>query len=215
MALIVCPAGHPTGQAVARALADADCTVETVPTVYDAAIRLGRDSLHYAAAIVAVDFLMGDELRFFPMAARRWPHVETAAVSRPAFAHKLEIAQLAGAGAVCAEPSRAQDLVAWFLEAMEPAAPTRVDELSAGIAPPQAAPQPAGRAPAAAPPEAPAADAPAAPPEAAAPTPARRPPSQPHPESHLHEEGARGILTEEEITALMADLDADAGDDDE
>lgn len=110
-ALVVHPAGHAVALAVIDRLNTAGCTVIALPTIYDAMIRLAREPQRFVAAVLAVDFFNRDELRFFPMAARRWPTLTVAAVAQPAFAYKTALADLLGARAVCAEALAVEDFV--------------------------------------------------------------------------------------------------------
>ncbi|MBN2582122.1 MAG: hypothetical protein JXL80_03575 [Planctomycetes bacterium] len=107
--LVVCLPPHPVCDPLAVKLGDLGCAVTRTEDVYHAVVTLARDHARFAVAIVAVDFLNRDELRLFPMAKRRWPALRLVAVSRPAFAYKASIAELAGA-----------DLVITDIEAVAP-----------------------------------------------------------------------------------------------
>lgn len=103
LVLVVHPRGHPVALPLIDHLKTFGIAVRAVPNVYDAVVGLARESRTYAAVVMAVDFFNRDELKFFSVAARRWPDLPTAAVARPAFAFKADMADLAGARAVCAD----------------------------------------------------------------------------------------------------------------
>jgi len=225
--LVAHPANHAVALAVAERLRARGVAVVSAANVYEAAVELARRPERFAAVVLAADFFNREELRFFSMAGRRWPAVRSAAVARPAFAYKASMADLAGADAVCADPARAGHLVAALGIApetvAEPAAPTpretvspepspRLESLVAPLVPastepaPDALPQRVD--------ESEAGDA-GAPPKAGPSAPERKPPAPPRRATTA----PLDILTQEEIAALMADMDDEDlppdGDDDE
>jgi len=109
--LVAHPAGHAVALAVIDRLNTSGCHVTVVPSVYEATILLAREPERFLAAVLAVDFLNRDELRFFALAERRWPALAVAAVSQPAFAYKTAIADLLGARAVCSATDAVEDFV--------------------------------------------------------------------------------------------------------
>ncbi len=108
--LIVYPDHHAVGEAAAEGLRAAGCETVRAESVYAAVVALAAGPGRFAAAILAIDFFNREELRFFPMAKRRWPELVTAALTEPAFAYKAAIADLAGADFVCCEAGRAGEL---------------------------------------------------------------------------------------------------------
>lgn len=110
--LVVQPCEHAVAAAVTDELRRLGWPVSSAANMYDATADIARDPARFAAAIVAVDYLNHNELRFFPMAVHRWPALRTAAVSRPGFAHKAAIAELAGADAMCTDVTDAAGMVA-------------------------------------------------------------------------------------------------------
>jgi hypothetical protein len=109
--LVAHPAGHAIALAVIDRLNTAGCHVAAVPSVYEAVILLAREPERFTVAVLAVDFLNRDELRFFALAERHWPALTVAAVAQPAFAYKTAIADLLGARAVCSATDAVEDLV--------------------------------------------------------------------------------------------------------
>jgi len=224
--LIAHPANHAVALAVTERLRASGVAVVPVANVYEAAVELARQGERFAAVVLAVDFFNREELRFFSMAARRWPAVRTAAVTRPAFAYKASMADLAGAAAVCADPARAGDLAsalgiapqagagpaartpretAWpepspKVESLVTPRVTVPDEPAPGVQPPEADTSQAQDA--------------GAQPEPGQPARERKPPAPPQRAATTLD-----ILTQEEIEALMAEMDDEDlppdGDDDE
>jgi len=111
-AIVAHPPEHAIALAVTAALRAANWAVVELPSVYELAVALAREPQAFAAALVAVDFCNREELRFFTMAKRRWPALRTAALAQPAFAFKADMADLAGADAMCTDPAQAETLVA-------------------------------------------------------------------------------------------------------
>jgi hypothetical protein len=105
---------HPEGHAVAEAVVDwfrrVGCRAARTESVYEAVVEVARDPGRFSAAVLAVDFFNGEELRFFAVARRRWPTLRTAAVAQPAFAYKALAAELAGADGACTDPACAGKL---------------------------------------------------------------------------------------------------------
>ena len=232
------PPQHPTALALVDQLREAGWETLQHANVYELVIALARAPDRFAAAVLAVDFCNREELRFFTLARRRWPALRTAAVTRPAFAFKAAMADLAGADFVCTDPARATAVLAWLEGRTPPPAmerPPRAEQLPperAELAPsttevaaiPEEEPEetpsadeqsallaaeeteqpsprkPPGRRPAP-PPQPVDSDVPAG--DA---TDARQ---QPPPAPRREPFSARDILTEEEIAALLQDLDED------
>jgi hypothetical protein len=203
--LITYPPEHTTALAVVERLTSLGCTVLTAASIYEAVMAIAREPARFAAAILAVDYANREELRFFPLAKRRWPALKTIALSQEGFAYKAAVADLAGADLVCTDPARADAVIA-LLGLEKPSQGRAIQEEE------PAAPQPAGmdfsndksqeeppswvRPRAAEPP-------PEAPPVERKPpaSPVAKPPTVKPPFS------ARDVLTEEEIKALMQDMD--------
>jgi hypothetical protein len=213
---------HPRGHGVALTLIDRLKTfgiaVRALANVYDAVVNLARDPQSYAAAVMAVDFFNRDELKFFSIAARRWPDLPTAAIARPAFAFKADMADLAGARAVCTDEKEIDRLFARIglragvaPDGMANASAAEVAEAGVEVVPssrpPEARPVVATSLPLtelpAQPEIAPADNAPAAP-DRRPPALNRELPTSPH-----------DILTEAEITALLENLDEEDEPDDD
>jgi len=239
--LVVCPPPHPVCDPLADKLGKLGCSMARVNDVYAATVLLACGDGRFAAVVVAVDFLNRDEFRLLPMAKRRWPHVPLVAVSRPAFAYKAAVADLAGADLVMTDAD-ADDLLLERLglgsgkarrldaadelappAATSPAMPPKATAASLPAAVPHAvspvAESPAPSVPHDAAPVQP--TAPAARPAAAPgrldselpPVPPRRKPPVPapalpeSPPQAMRSATTHDILTEEEIAALMDDLD--------
>ncbi|NIA21185.1 MAG: hypothetical protein GWP05_04250 [Anaerolineaceae bacterium] len=166
--LAVGPADHPVAHAVVNALGRAGCEVTESADLYQAVVMIARDPARFAAVTLPVDYFNRQELRLFPMAARRWPALKTIALARPAFAYKAAVADLAGAHLVCTDADRAHEVLA--LLGVRPEAPATAKPLAQPPPPPTVQRRPIAK--------------PVAPPG---------PPLE--------------VLTEEEITALMADMD--------
>jgi hypothetical protein len=109
--LFVYPDNHAVGEAAAEGLRAAGRETVRAESVYAAVVALAAEPGHFAAAILAIDFFNREELRFFPMAKRRWPALTTVALTEPAFAYKAAIADLAGADFILCDAARAGELV--------------------------------------------------------------------------------------------------------
>lgn len=181
--LAVCPDKHPVAGPVAESLREAGCRVIESADVYQAVVAVAREPTHYAAVALAVDYFNREELRFFPMAKRRWPDLKTIALARPAFAYKAAVAELAGADLVCTDAARADDLLALLGAGVTGPQESRAREITAD--------DPAVRTVI----------------EPQPPTVQRIPATEPVAPPRAPQE----ILTEEEIAALMADMDTDDG----
>ena len=209
--IVVHPPGHRIALAVVDRLKETGCRVHPADSVYQAVVDIARGPQQFAAAVLAVDFFNREELRFFPMAGRRWPSLWTAAVARPGFAYKAAIAELAGADAICTDAGRAGEMVARLdlspgtpeADPQRKNAPARPAPPPLPSAPQSAAPETIARGPAPPPPAA-RSQSPGAAGQDRRPAqkaPSRRPPKPPV--------APHDILTEEEIRALMAEIDDD------
>jgi hypothetical protein len=118
--LIVYPDHHAVGEAAAEGLRAAGRETVRAESVYAAVVALAAEPGRFAAAILAIDFFNREELRFFPMAKRRWPELVTAALTEPAFAYKAAIADLAGADFILCDAARAGELVERLTEVFSP-----------------------------------------------------------------------------------------------
>jgi hypothetical protein len=240
--LVVCPPSHPVCDPLTDKLGKLGCSITRINDVYAATVLLACNHDRFVAVMVAVDFLNRDEFRFLPMAKRRWPHGLLVAVSRPAFAYKAAVADLAGADMVITDADADEVLLerlglgsgkARCLDAADeptppaatsPAVPPKAcaaawpADVPHAVSPEPESPvaatshdaapvQPTASAarPAAAPPGLDS-DSSVVPPRRKPPATASKPLADAPPQSD-RPQTARDILTEEEIAALMDDLD--------
>jgi hypothetical protein len=110
--LLVYTENQAVAAAVAQGLRAAGCETVRAESVYAAVVALAVEPARFAAALLALDFFNREELRFFPMAKRRWPDLLTVALTEPAFAYKAAIADLAGADFLCTDSAGAGEIVA-------------------------------------------------------------------------------------------------------
>lgn len=217
--LVVCPPSHPVAEAVIEQFRDAGCAVHRPASVYEATVDVARDPERFAAVVMAVDFFNREELRFFRLALHRWPGLQTAALAQPNFAHKAAIAELAGADFVCTDPAQAGQLAARLgltRQALATAADDSMDRNEAAptterasvshlpIARQSASTQPPRTEETDEETETQAVPPPAVPATPATPIARRRKAPAPPPRTPA---SAKDVLTEEEISALMADMD--------
>jgi CheY-like chemotaxis protein len=121
--LLVYADNHAVAEAVAEGLRAAGCETVRAESVYAAVVALAAEPARFAAALLAIDFFNREELRFFPMVKRRWPDLPTVALAAPAFAYKAAIADLAGADFVCTEAARAGELIERLVTTIQGLAP--------------------------------------------------------------------------------------------
>jgi len=199
--LAICPDKHPVAGPVAQSLRQAGCRVAESPNIYQAVVAVARDPTQYAAVALPVDYFNREELRFFPMAARRWPGLKTIALAQPAFAYKAAVAELAGAHLVCTDPHRADEVLALLglgatgpQESAARETPTAAPQVPVVTLPEPPAPQQTEEQPV----------KPTGRPQPPQPPTVRR---MPVPKPVAPPGAPLDVLTEEEIAALMADFD--------